>query len=154
MAKLGICPSCNPGFIAWNGSNYTRYYGERMKYFIALRSMLNAGIRVSLSSDAPSGPLGPMSVLDAAVNRIDRITGEPVDQTQCITLMEALRCYTLNGAIATKEEDIKGSIESGKLADLVVLSRNLPDASPHQIKEVTIEMTVIDGIIEYEDSSS
>jgi predicted amidohydrolase YtcJ len=154
MAALGICPSCNPGFIAWNGSNYTDYYGQRMKYFIALRSMIDAGVRVSISSDAPSGPIEPMAVLDAAVNRIDRITGESVDQTQCITLEEALRLYTINGAIASKEEEIKGSIEVGKLADLVVLSDNLLDTLPHQIREVKIEMTVIDGIIEYEDSSS
>ena len=62
--------------------------------------------------------------------------------------------YTINGAYASKEEDVKGSIEVGKLADLVVLSRNPYDALPHQIREVKIEMTVIDGIIEYEDSSS
>lgn len=154
IARLGICPSLNPGFISWNGSNYTKFYGERMKYFIALRSMLDAGIRVSISSDAPSGPVEPMTVLDGAVNRIDRATGEPVDQTQRITLEEAIRCYTINGAYASKEEDVKGSIEVGKLADLVVLSRNPYDALPHQIREVKIEMTVIDGIIEYEDSSS
>ena len=154
MAALDICPCCNPGFITWNGSNYTKYYGDRMKYFIALRSMLDAGIRVSISSDAPSGPIEPMAVIDGAVNRIDRVTGEPVDQTQCITIEEAIRCYTINGAYASKEDHIKGSIEVGKLADLAVLSRNLIDASPHQIGEVKIEMTVIDGIIEYEDSSS
>jgi predicted amidohydrolase YtcJ len=154
MAKLGICPSCNPGFLAWNGSNYVAFYGERMNYFIALRSMIDAGVRVSISSDAPSGPISPMEVLDGAINRTDRLTGEVLDQTQCITLEEALRLYTVNGAIASHEEHLKGSIQVGKLADLVVLSRNIYDTPPQHIREVEIEMTIIDGIIEYEDSSS
>ena len=155
MATLGICPSCNPGFLNWNGSNYVKFYGaERMKYFIALRSMIDAGVRVSISSDAPSGPMESMALLDAAVNRVDRTTGEVLDQTQCITLLEALRLYTYNGAIASGEEAIKGSIEVGKLADLVVLSRDILTTLPEQIREVKIEMTVIDGIIEYEESTS
>jgi len=155
MAKLEICPSLNPGFLNWNGSNYVKFYGpERMKDFIALRSMIDAGVRVSISSDAPSGPMESMTLLDAAVNRIDRTTGEVLDQTQCITLPEALRLYTYNGAIATGEEKIKGSIEVGKLADFAVLSRDISTTLPQQIREVKIEMTVIDGIIEYEEPTS
>lgn len=149
MAKLNICPSCNPGFITWNGRNYTKFYGERMAYFIALRSMVNAGIMVSISSDAPSGPINSMSVLDGCVNRCDRITNEPVDQTQAITLPEAIRLYTYNGAYASYEESIKGSIEVGKLADLVVLSEDILAVSKNKISDVKVELTMIDGKIEY-----
>jgi len=150
MGKMNICPSCNPGFIAWNGSNYTRYYGERMKWFMALRSMLEKGIRVSIGSDSPSGPASPLVILDAAVNRIDRTTGEQTDRTQAVSIREALRLFTINGAYSSFEEDRKGSIEEGKLADLVVLSENLSTLEPKDILKVHVEMTMIDGVIEYE----
>ena len=150
MADLGLCPSLNPGFLAWNGSNYVRYYGDRMKQFIALRDMVDAGIRVSLGSDAPSGPMESMALLDACVNRIDRSTGEVLDQTQAITLPEALRLYTVNGAIASGEEALKGSLEPGKLADLAVLSGNLLATPAADLRSLQVDMTVIDGIVEYE----
>ncbi|MDR2631459.1 MAG: amidohydrolase [Spirochaetaceae bacterium] len=150
MAKMNICPSCNPGFITVNGSNYTRYYGKRMRYFTALRSMIDAGIRVSISSDAPSGPVEPAALLDGCVNRIDRLTGEAVDRNEAITLMEAVRLYTYNGAYGSYEEDRKGSIEVGKLADLTVLSEDLTSLPPERISELRVELTMIDGEIEFE----
>lgn len=150
IARLEVCPSLNPGFLAINGSNYRRYYGDRMAYFMALRSMLDAGIRVSIGSDAPSGPVESMAILDACVNRTDRSTGEILDQTQCIGILEALRCYTVNGAWTSGEERIKGSLEAGKLADLAVLSGSLLDASTEGILSLAVDMTVIDGIVEFE----
>src|SRR5659263_220640 len=150
MAKLNICPSINPGFIAWNGSNYINYYGERMKYFSALRSMIDAGLMVSIGSDSPSGPLDPISVLDASVNRIDRVTNEQTDKKQVISLLEAIRLYTINGAYSSYEENIKGSIEVGKLADLVILSTDALKLQNENIRDLKVEMTMIDGIIEYQ----
>ena len=149
MARMNICPSCNPGFITVNGSNYTAYYGPRMKYFTALRSMIDAGIRVSISSDAPSGPVEPAALLDGCVNRIDRVTGEAVDRTQAVTIREALRLYTYNGAYASYEEDRKGSIEAGKLADLTVLSADVLSLPPERIPELRVDLTMIDGLIEF-----
>jgi len=150
MAKLNICPTCNPGFIAWNGSNYTKYYGERMKYFSALRSMIDAGVRVSIASDSPSGPVEPISVIDAAVNRIDRVTGMQTDPTQAISVGEMLRLYTLNGAYSSYEDHIKGSLEPGKLADMVVLSENILETPTEELLRVKIQMTMVDGIIEFQ----
>ena len=152
MAKLNVCPSCNPGFLAWNGTNYTKYYGGRMRYFFALRSMIDAGVMVSVGSDAPSGPLNSMSILDACVNRTDRTNNKPVDQTQAITLLEAIRLYTYNGAFASFEETKKGSIETGKLADLVVLSDNILSVPKDKIRDMKVDLTMIDGIVEYERS--
>ena len=150
MAKLNICPTCNPGFIAWNGSNYIKYYGERMKYFSALRSMIDAGVRVSIASDSPSGPVEPISILDAAVNRIDRVTGMQTDPAQAISVREAIRLYTLNGAYSSYEDHIKGSLEPGKLADVVVLSENILETPKEELLRVEIQMTMVDGIIEFE----
>lgn len=149
MAALNICPSCNPGFISWNGRNYTRFYGDRMRYFMALRSMIDAGVMVSIGSDAPSGPVDTLAILDACVNRIDRVTGQEVDQQQAISLMEAIRLFTYNGAYANHEESIKGSIEIGKLADLIVLSDNILACPKDQIRSISVDLTMINGIVEY-----
>lgn len=149
MAKLNLSPNCNPGFIAWNGRNYEKFYGERMKYFMALRTMIDAGVNVCIGSDAPSGPIKSMEILDACVNRVDRVTDEAMDQTQCVEVLEALRLCTLNGAIASFEEDIKGSIELGKLADLVILSHDILAWPKENIRQVQVELTMVDGIIEY-----
>ncbi len=150
MAKLNICPTCNPGFIAWNGRNYTKFYGDRMKYFSALRSMMDEGVRVSIASDAPSGPVQPIAIIDAAVNRIDRVSGMQTDKTQAVTPLEAIRLYTINGAYSSYEESIKGSIEVGKLADLVVLSDDIIKTKDENLLNLEVELTMIDGIIEYE----
>lgn len=150
MADLNVCPSCNPGFIAWNGTNYTNFYGERMKYFVALRSMIDAGIKVSLASDSPSGPIEPIAIIDAAINRIDRVNQNQTDDTQGISILEAIRLFTINGAYSSYEEKIKGSIEPGKLADLVVLSQDILQVPKDKILDVKVDLTMIDGVIEYE----
>ncbi|NLY09140.1 MAG: amidohydrolase [Tissierellia bacterium] len=149
MARLDICPSTNPGFIFWNGSNYIKYYGERMKYFSALKSMMDAGIKVSIGSDSPSGPVESVIMLDSMVNRVDRNTGEKVDSYQCVSIEEALHAYTYNGAYSTFEEDIKGSLAIGKLADLAVFSENLLALPNEDIINVIVDFTVLDGKIVY-----
>lgn len=149
MAKLNICPSLNPGMIQVGGKDYTRFYGERMKYGVALRSMIDAGMKPSISSDTPSGPAG-VDALDGAVNRYDRVKGYQTDKTQQISVLEAIRCATYNGAYASYEENIKGSIEPGKLADLIVLSEDIVNYPKERINEIKVDLTMIDGIIEYE----
>jgi len=149
MAKLNLSPNCNPGFIAWNGRNYLKFYGERMRYFMALRTMIDEGVSVCIGSDAPSGPINSIEILDACVNRVDRITNEVMDQTQCIEVLDAVRLCTINGAIASREEEIKGSIEVGKLADLVVLSHDILSWPKERILEIQVELTMLDGAIEY-----
>lgn len=121
-----------------------------MKYFMALRTMMDYGVKVGLASDAPSGPVGSMEILDACVNRVDRITQQKVDSTQCISLEEAIRAYTYHGAWASFEENVKGTIEVGKLADLVVLSQSILDLPPEQILDIKVDMTFLDGVMEYE----
>lgn len=149
MAKMNICPTLNPGMIQVGGKNYGRFFGERSKYTIALKSMLEAGMKPSIASDTPSGPAG-IQVIDGAVNRYDRTNDFELDQTQAITVLEAIRCATYNGAYASHEENIKGSIEVGKLADMIVLSEDITSIPKRRINEIKVDMTMIDGIIEYE----
>ncbi|MGX8700380.1 amidohydrolase [Caproiciproducens sp.] len=150
MAKLELCPTCHVSMLSDLGKSFTSFFGsERMKYMFALRSMLDAGLKVCINSDSPSGPCG-MSVIDAAVNRVDRMSDFQVDQTQCISVLEGIRAYTLHGAYAAYEEKIKGSIETGKLADLIVLSEDILTYPKEDIYKIAVDMTMIDGVIEYE----
>ena len=119
-----------------------------MKYFGALKSMLDAGVMCSLHSDAPSGPWG-MKAIDGAVNRFDRNQNVQTDKTQAVSILEAIRCATIHGAYASYEEHIKGSIEIGKLADLIVLSVDLLAIDPMDLYQVQVDLTMIDGVIEY-----
>lgn len=148
MAKLDILPSVNSGMLVVGGKDYEKFYGPRMKHCIALRSMLDRGMKPTISSDSPSGPLG-FATLDGAINRYDRVRGHQTDPSQKISVLEAVRCATLHGAYASFEEDIKGSIEVGKLADLIILSDNILGINPMDINTIKVDMTMIDGNIEY-----
>lgn len=145
MAPMNICPSVNVGMIAYQGANYAKCYGpERNKYICPIRTMLDNGIRCSFQSDYPSGPSGVV-LLDAAVNRYDRTTETQCDRTQAVTLMEAIRCATINGAYASYEENVKGSLEPGKYADLIILSDNIQDLDPMALNTVEVDETIIGG---------
>lgn len=149
MAAMNLCPSLNPGMVQMIGANYMKFYGERNRYLIALRSMVDAGIKCSISSDGPSGPLG-IQVIDGAVNRFDRSKNVQCDPTQRITPLEAIRAATLNGAYSSFEEDIKGSLEPGKLADMIVLSGDILASDPMDIHKLKVDLTIIDGEIVYD----
>ena len=150
MAKMNICPSVNAGLQIRNGKNLARFYGpERNKYLGALKSMMAAGIKCSLHSDAPSGPVG-FEMIDGAVNRYDIRQGYQCDTTQAVSLLDAIRCCTWNAAYSSYEENIKGSVEVGKLADLIVLDRDILHMDTHELHNVKVDMTMIDGVVEYE----
>jgi len=150
MARMNICPSVNVSSIQKLGAKFVDFYGEeRNKYICAIRSMLDAGVRCSLHSDTPSYPAG-IALLDSAVNRYDRTVGVQCDRTQAVSVLEAVRCATINGAYSSFEEDIKGSVEVGKLADLIVLSDDILSIPPMEIYNLDVEMTMIDGVIEYQ----
>ncbi len=150
MAPMNICPSVNVGQLTYQGANYARFYGpERNKYICAIRTMLDNGIKCSFQSDWPSGPVG-LALIDGAVNRYDRRNQFQCDTTQAVTLMEAIRCATLYGAYGAYEEDIKGSLEVGKLADVIVLSEDILAMDSMNLDKVHVDMTFIDGVMEYE----
>lgn len=148
MAKMNICPSVNAGIPAKNGANYERFYGKRNDYFGALKSMLDAGMKPSLQSDAPSGPYG-FECLDGAVNRIDRVRNVVCNQKQCVSVLEGIRIATLYGAYGSYEEKIKGSLEVGKLADMIVCDCNILAIDKKELYKVQVDLTMIDGIVEY-----
>jgi predicted amidohydrolase YtcJ len=122
---------------------------------VAYRSMSAARINVSGGSDSPTVPIirrarqpraypTPLLGIAFAVTRITK-NGLSVDPEESVSVQEALRMYTLNGAYASFEEDIKGTFEAGKLADIAVLSENPFTVELVRIKDITVEMTIIGG---------
>lgn len=150
MKKMGIIPVANTHFMPLNGSDYHRYFGDRINYFFALRSFIDAGLRPVIGCDAPTATCEAVRGLDGAVNRVDRKTGEVCGPGQRISMLEAIRCYTINGAYASFEDDIKGSIEVGKLADFTIFSEDILNMEPMNIVNVKVDYTIIDGEICYE----
>ena len=130
---------------------------DRSRGAYAFRRLWDSGAIVSFGTDSPGTNasryfLNPMLGLYAAVTR-KTLSGQPEGgwfPQEKITIEEAIKAYTLNTAYAGFEEDIKGSLEVGKLADLVILSDNLLTMDPDGIKDVTIEMTVVGGRVVYE----
>jgi predicted amidohydrolase YtcJ len=125
------------------------YGEERLNRMFALRSFLEAGIRPTLASDYPPGPFEPMMALQSMVTRTD-MSGHLWGPKQRISVEAALRVTTLNGAYASFEERLKGSLQSGKLADLVVLGRNPVRENPSSLITIPIERTMVGGRWVYE----
>ena len=130
---------------------------ERSKGAYAFRSLWDSGAVVCFGSDSPGTnasryPLNPMLGLYAAVTR-QTLDGNPADgwfPDEKLSVEEAIQAYTLNSAYASFEENIKGSITEGKLADLVILSDNLLEIDPSKIKDVEVKTTIFNGKIIYQ----
>ena len=116
----------------------------------AWRSLLNAGARINIGTDVPVEDLNPIQNFYAAVTR--KIKGHDTSfyPKQCLTRKEAIYGYTLANAYAAYQENIKGSLEIGKMADIVVLSNNLIECEEAEILDTKILMTIIDGKLVYE----
>lgn len=122
---------------------------EREKTSYNWKTMVDMGTHIACGSDAPVDSFSVMYGIYEAVTRKD-LKGNPEGgwlPEQGLTVEEALYGYTMGGAYASFEEDVKGSIEEGKLADMVVLSDNIFEIDPHKIKDVNVEMTIFNGKI-------
>ncbi|MGQ7276873.1 amidohydrolase [Brevibacillus thermoruber] len=149
MARLGVVPIPNPAFLYEYGDGYVRSIGDRAGHMYPVGDFFQSGIVSAGASDCPVTDFSPLLGIHAAVNRRSK-SGRVVGDRQRIGVMEAIRLFTVNGAYASFEEDIKGSIEAGKLADLVVLNGRILDAAPERIKDLHVELTMIDGEIVYQ----
>jgi predicted amidohydrolase YtcJ len=144
IRALGAIPTPFAAYVYYHGEKFRDYGPERLKQMFALRSFLDAGIRVAPGSDYPPGPFEPMMALQSAVTRTDS-KGNVWGAQQRITVEEALRTQTLHGAYASFEENLKGSIERGKLADLVVLGRDPLRENPASLITIPIHRTMVGG---------
>jgi hypothetical protein len=125
------------------------YGKKRLEHMFAVRSFLDAGINVTQTSDYPPGPYEPMMAIQSSVTRTD-MSGNVWGPSQRISVEEAIKVGTINGAYASYEENIKGSLEAGKLADLVVLGEDPTEVDPNTIIDIKVERTMVDGHWVYE----
>ena len=149
MAEYGIAITQQPNFTYTLEGRYVDYLdGDRVEHNNSLRTPMNHGIHVAISSDIL--PIGPMVGLYAAVTR-KGMSGRVFAEEEALTMMEAIQAYTLYGAYLSFEEDIKGSLEPGKLADLVVLDQDLLTIDPEHIMDTKVLQTWLGGTLVYED---
>lgn len=125
---------------------------ERSKGTYAFRTLLDSGAVLAFGSDWTVAPLNPMTGLKAAVTRQTLDGKNPTGwiPEQKITLEEAIRAYTMGSAYAEFQDEVKGSLEMGKLADLVVLDRDLFRTNPSELDAVKVAITIVDGKIVWE----
>jgi len=151
MKDLGVVVSTQPQFIRLAGDIYAGLFGEeRSRRAIVTREWLEAGVPLALGSDSPTTPwYTPQVTLFGAVSRIT-FSNQTYEPDQCLTIQEALRAHTMGGAYAAHEEDTKGSIEVGKLADLAVWAEDPYTAPMNRLWQIPIEMTMVGGEIVYQ----
>ncbi len=152
MGKLHIIASVQPYHAIDDGQWAEKKIGlERCRTSYAFRSLREQGVVLACGSDWTVAPLNPLTGIYAAVTRrtLDGQNPEGWIPEQKISLEEAIKGYTINGAYAEFAESKKGSIEEGKLADLVMLDQNLFKVAPEEIRDVGVIMTVLGGRIIY-----
>ncbi|MGO0059605.1 amidohydrolase [Brevibacillus fluminis] len=149
MKQLGVVPIPNPPFFYEYGEGYVKNYGERVNHMYPLRDFFDNGIIAAAGSDCPVTHYDPLFGIHMAVNRQSK-QGTVIGANQRVTVLEAIRTYTWNGAYASFDETKKGSIEVGKLADLVVLSDSILQTSSEKINQLHVELTMINGDIVYQ----
>lgn len=144
IAALGAIPTPFSTYVYFHGEKMREYGAARLERMFALRSFLDAGIRATLASDYPPGPYEPMMALQSAVTRTD-MHGTVWGPSQRVSVDEALHAFTRNGSYASFEEREKGTLEEGKLADLVVLARDPYREDPSTLVTIPVERTMAGG---------
>lgn len=151
IRDLGIHISTQPQWISLLGDAYNKISNvETMERFMPLRTELDMGLTLSFGCDVPATPvLEPNWAFAGALTRTT-FNNNTYSLDQAITMPEALRIHTMGSAYASFEEDIKGSIEKGKLADMVVWSRDLYNLNPKKdLPDLKAETTIVNGEIVY-----
>ena len=149
MARLGVAVSASIGFCHPIGDSHIDALGqERLKGYYPMRSFKEHGIVAGGNSDG-FGRNWAITGIAGCVTRTS-MRGQVLDAGQGISVLDAVRAYTINGAYLEGKEDEKGSIEAGKLADFVVLDRDIFTVDPSEIVETRVLMTIVGGEVVYE----
>jgi len=148
IKATGTIPTPFWTYIYYHGEKWGEYGDEKMRNMFAHRSFLDTGIVVPGASDYGPGPFEPLMALQSMVTRRD-FKGREWGANQKVTVDEALRIGTINGAHASYEEASKGSITAGKWADFVVLERDPHEVDPNTIKDIRIVQTTVGGKVMY-----
>ena len=152
--RLGVIASMQPYHVIDDGRwAEGRIGAKRCSSSYAYRSLLDAGAKLAFGSDWPVAPLNPLTGINAAVNRrtLDGKHPNGWFPEQRITVAESVEAYTMGSAFAANQEKDRGSIAMGKLADIVVLSRDIFDpAERDHIADTKVELTVVGGKVVFE----
>jgi len=154
FARDGVIASMQPYHAIDDGRWAEKRIGkERIKTTYAFRSLLDSGATLAFGTDWTVAPLNPLLSIYAAVTRrtLDGKNPKGWVPEQKISVEEAVRAYTLGSAYAEFQENVKGSITVGKLADLVLLSRDIFKIDPIEIEDVKVVMTMVDGRVVFEE---
>jgi predicted amidohydrolase YtcJ len=144
MKELDVIPAMFTTYAYYNTDKFPFYGEELMKRSMAFRTLLDAGIHAAAGSDFSPGPFAPLMGIQGMVTRTGW-DGTSWGTNQRITVEESIRVNTLNGAYASHEENLKGSITTGKLADFVMLSDDPRAVKPDVIKDIAVVRTVVGG---------
>ena len=149
IKAAGAVPAMFTTYAYYNTDKFPFYGEELMKRSMAYRTLLDAGVPATAGSDFSPGPFAPLMGIQGMVTRTGW-DGTTWGANQRITVDEALKVNTINGAYASREEALKGSITAGKLADFVVLSDDPHTVSQAKIKDIQIVRTVVGGSTVYQ----
>lgn len=144
IKATGSIPTPFWTYVYYHGEKWRAYGNDKVEWMFAHKSFLDAGVRVPGASDYHPGPFEPMMALQSMVTRKD-YRGRVWGPSQKVSVEEALRIGTINGAYASYEEDVKGSITVGKYADFVILEKNPHEVDPDTLKDIQIVRTVVGG---------
>jgi predicted amidohydrolase YtcJ len=151
LASLGIDLVANPGLVHNVGDVFTHWRGDNQEHLrvLPLRSMIDAGVRVSFASDHPCGTFSPAEIMWSSVAR-EHYTGALIDPSEAVTAVEALRAYTINPAHASGRASEEGSIEVGKRGNILVLDRDPLTCSNDELRQMMVDRTYVDGALVHE----
>jgi predicted amidohydrolase YtcJ len=154
MKALGVVANMQPAWLYLDGSTLQRHFGvERLAYFHPYRTLFDQGVTVGGGSDHMQkigslrsiNPYNPFLAMWTTIARQPRGSESPLRPEQIITREQAIRFYTTNNAFLTFEETRKGSLEPGKLADFIVLDRDILSCPVDQVKDIQVEATYLGG---------
>ena len=134
-------------------TDHIYYYGDRLREIVGARverympagTAFREGHRVTIHSDNPATPIGPLRVMRTAILRTPRKGQQAIGASERLSIDQALRAMTTNAAWQLGIESHRGSLEPGKAADLVILSRNPFDTPPEELVSIEVLSTWIDG---------
>jgi predicted amidohydrolase YtcJ len=151
MRRLPIILDVQPNFINYHIGFMKNRLGDRAKYYLRIKTFLDAGIMVTGGSDAPVDPARPLAGIECAVTRKglgNDSRQEALAPDEAISVYDAVSLYTRNAAYCSSEEDLKGTISAGKFADFIVLDRDIFEVEPEDygaIHDIKVLRTVVGG---------
>jgi predicted amidohydrolase YtcJ len=152
IVKFGIVPAMQPAFFWEFGDGYIKNYGRhRADVMFPAKSLMDRGVTVAASSDSPVTDYRPLFQIEQAITRATR-SGDICGPDERVDLTTAIRMQTINAAYASFDETNKGSLEVGKLADLVVLNEDIERVPVTVLRDLPVDMTVTDGRVVFERS--